>query len=392
MADGFISIPIENEDAYIVRSKAFGRYFRLRWMENGRYRYKSLKTRNYSAALSAAKSLMIKINRGLDPNTPTDYESAFEDYLRGLNCGLKRRNQVAHIHYRHLLPFFGTTDVSKITTEMWERYKKQRVALVKENGDIVRHKTLLHERSLIQAFLRWCHRRALINYIPEITGYSKRNPAISTHKQRGAAYTKDEIKTIFQVLLRRTDFDTEVKQEVYYANLLYVYALTLFFSCGRTGEIRQLKVSDINFNETGAVISIRSETSKVKKERKTAIPSEAADVLRRFIDWSEGHRGKQGFIFFCHDHPIKPVATVNQTFKKLMINEGLYENETGTLRPISSLRNSALTILSGKVEQAFLCAVAGTSARMLRQHYFDRKAERFAEATGSVFSEVVGGS
>ena len=391
MKDGFISIPIENEDAYIVRSKAFGRYFRLRWMEDGRYRYKSLKTRNYSSALSAAKNLMVKINRGLDPNTPTDYENSFEDYMRQLNCGVKRRNQVAHIHYRHLLPFFGKIDVSKLTTEVWERYKEHRVGKVKDEGGIVRHKTLLHERSLLQAFLRYCLRRALINYLPEITGYSKRNEGISTHKQRGAAYTKEEIKTIFQILRRRANFNKEVKQEQYYANLLYVYALTLFFSCGRTGEIRQLRVSDISFSDTGAVITIRSETSKIKKERKTAIPSDVSEILKQFIDWSQELRGKQEYIFFCHDHPIKPVATVNQTFKKLMTNEGLYKNETGTLRPISSLRNSALTILSGNVEQAFLCAVAGTSARMLRQHYFDRKAEKFAEATGSVFNEVVGG-
>ena len=171
--------------------------------------------------------------------------------------------------------------------------------------------------------------------------------------------------------------------------MLYVYALTLFFSCGRTGEIRQLKVSDVTFADSGAVILIRSETSKVKRERRTAIPSEVSDVLKSFIDWSQSLRGKTGFIFFTHDHPIKPVSTVNQTFKKLMTNEGLYLNEGGTLRPISSLRNSALTILSGQVEQAFLCAVAGTSARMLRKHYFDRKAERFAEATGSVFAEMM---
>jgi len=389
MKNGFISIPIENEDAYIIRSKSFGRYFRLRWSENGRYRYKSLKTRNYSAALSAGRALMVKINRGLDPNTPTDYESAFEDYMRSLNCGAKRRNQVAHIHYRHLLPFFGTTDVDKITTEEWEEYKIHRVNKVTIAGGIVRHKTLLHERSLIQAFLRYCKKRALINHLPEITGYSKRNEAISTHKQRGAAYSKEEITKVFSILRDRVNFSSEIKQEAYYANMLYTYALTLFFSVGRTGEIRQLRVEDIEFVDSGAVITIRSETSKVKKSRKTSIPNEVSDVLREFIEWSNPLRGKTGFIFYTHDHPIKPVATINQTFKKLMTAEGLYLNEGGTLRPISSLRNSALTILSGKVEQAFLCAVAGTSAKMLREHYFDRRAEVFSEKTADVFSELM---
>jgi integrase len=389
MANGFISIPIENEDAYIVRSKAFGRYFRLRWQENGRYRYKSLKTRNYSQALSAAKTLMVKINRGLDPNTPTDYENAFEGYMRALTCGQKRRNQVAHIHYRHLLPFFGRMDVSKINTERWEEYKKQRVALVVSHGQVVRHKTLLHERSLLQAFLRYCLKRSMIIEMPDITAYSKKNEGISTHKQRGAAYTKEEIKIIFEILRQRTDFDAELKQEPYYRNMLYAYALALFFSCGRTGEIRQLRTGDISFSDDGAVIIIRSETSKIKKSRKTAVPAEVADVLRDFIKWSQPLRGREEYIFYCHDHPIKPVATLNQTFKKLMIAEGLYENENGTLRPISSLRNSALTILSGEVEQAFLCAVAGTSARMLRQHYHDKRAERFADSTKGLASDLI---
>jgi integrase len=389
MATGFISIPIENEDAYIVRSKAFGRYFRLRWQENGRYRYKSLKTRNYSQALSAAKLLMIKINRGLDPNTPTDYENAFESYMRDLTCGSKRRNQVAHIHYRHMLPFFGTTDVSKITTEMWERYKIARVAKVAAAEGVVRHKTLLHERSLLQAFLRYCHKRSMINLIPEITGYSKKNELISNHKQRGAAYTKEEIKIIFDVLRQRTDFTAQLKQEPYYRNMLYAYALVLFFSCGRTGEIRQLRVGDIEFGKDSAVITIRSETSKIKKSRKTAVPSEVAMVIKDFIDWSQPLRAKTGFIFYCHDHPIKPVSTINQTFKKLMIAEGMYKNDNGTLRPISSLRNSALTILSGEVEQAFLCAVAGTSARMLRQHYHDKRAEKFADNTRELAGEMI---
>jgi integrase len=390
MKNGFISIPIENEDAYIIRSKSFGRYFRLRWYENGRYRYKSLKTRNYSAALNAARALMVKINRGLDPNTPTDYENAFEDYMRALNCGVKRRNQVAHIHYRHLLPFFGTIDVAKITTELWEEYKEQRVAKVSAIGGIVRHKTLLHERSLIQAFLRYCKKRALISHIPEITGYSKRNEAISNHKQRGAAYSKEEITKVFSILRKRVNFNAAIKQEQYYANMLYVYALTLFFSVGRTGEIRQLRVGDIEYVKTGAVITIRSETSKVKKSRKTSIPNDVSDILKEFIEWSEPLRGKTGFIFYTHDHPIKPVATINQTFKKLMTAEGLYHNEGGTLRPVSSLRNSALTILSGKVEQAFLCAVAGTSAKMLREHYFDRRAEVFSEKTADVFLDIIG--
>ena len=69
--------------------------------------------------------------------------------------------------------------------------------------------------------------------------------------------------------------------------------------------------------------------------------------------------------------------------------EGIYRNDSGVLRPISSLRNSALTILSGKVEQAFLVSVSGTSARMLHKHYFDRKAEGFADKTADVYNRLI---
>jgi integrase len=390
MKNGFISIPIENEDAYIIRSKAFGRYFRLRWREEGRYRYKSLRTRNYSQALQAAKVLMVKINRGLDPNTPTDYETAFEGYMRALNCGRKRRDQVAHIHYRWLLPFFGKIDVSKISTERWEEYKNWRVNEAVKDSGVVRHKTLLHERSLIQAFLKWCRRKAIINYVPEITGYSKRNEKITLTKQRGAAYTEPEVKRIFEILRSRTDYSSRIKQETYYANMLYVYALTLFFSAGRPGEIRQLKTTDFDFREDKAVINIRSQTSKVKKQRFTSVPKEVAAEIKRFIDWSEeGRLEKSDFVFYCHDCPIRPVATTNQTFRKLMEAEGIYKNDSGILRPISSLRNSALTILSGRVDQAFLVSVSGTSARMLHKHYFDRKAETFADRTTEIYNGLI---
>jgi len=389
MKNGFISIPIENEDAYIIRSKAFGRYFRLRWREEGRYRYKSLRTRNYSAALQAGKAMMVKINRGLDPNTPTDYATAFEGYMRQLNCGRKRRDQVAHIHYRWLLPYFGKTDANQISTEKWEGYKNWRVNEAVKDGGVVRHKTLLHERSLIQAFLKWCKRKAIINYVPEITGYSKRNEKITLTKQRGAAYTEPEVKRIFNILKSRTDYTAPVKQEAYYANMLYVYAITLFFSAGRTGEIRQLRIGDIDFREDKAVINIRSQTSKVKKQRFTSVPKVVVEELKRFIDWSSELRPEDGFIFLCHDCPIKPVATLNQTFRRLMEAEGIYRNDSGVLRPISSLRNSALTILSGKVEQAFLVSVSGTSARMLHKHYFDRKAEGFADKTADVYNRLI---
>jgi len=389
MKSTFVSIPVENEDAYIVRSKAFGRFFRLRWRENGKYRYKSLKTRNYATALSAAKTLMVKINRGLDPNTPTDYETAFEGYMRSLNCGRERRNQITHIQYRWLLPFWGKTDVSKVTTERWEEYKNWRVNEGVKDGGTIRHKTLLHERALMKAFLRWCCRKAIINYFPEITGYSKRDERISNTKSRGAAYSESEVKRIFHILRERTCFDSPLRQETYYANLLYVYALTLFFSAGRPGEIRQLRVRDIDFRDDKAVILIRSENSKVKKQRFTSIPKEISDTINRFVQWSdEGRQETNDFVFYLHDCPIKPVKTLNQTFRKLMEREGLYKNPEGIRRPISSLRNSALTILSGKVEQAFLVSVSGTSARMLHRHYFDRKAERFADATAELYDEL----
>jgi integrase len=390
MKAGFVSIPVENEDAYIIRSRAFGRFFRLRWRENGKYRYKSLRTRNYATALSTAKRLMVKINRGLDPNTPTDYETAFEGYMRALNCGRERRDQITHIQYRWLLPFWQKTDVAKINTERWEEYKNWRVNLGVEDGNTIRHKTLLHERALMKAFLKWCFRKAIINYVPEITGYSKRDERITTTKSRGAAYSESEVKRIFHILRERTCFDGPLKQERYYSNLLYVYALTLFFSAGRPGEIRQLRVRDIDFRDDRAVILIRSENSKVKKQRFTSIPKDVAATIKRFVEWSgEGRKEENDFLFYLHDCPIKPVKTLNQTFRKLMEREGLYVNSEGVRRPISSLRNSALTILSGKVDQAFLVSVSGTSARMLHKHYFDRKAERFADSTAGLYQELI---
>ena len=385
----FVSVQVEGHDAYIVRSKAFGKFFTLRWREAGKYKYKSLRTRNFASAMNLAKTLMTKIQRGLSPDTKTNYEDAFEDYLRSLTCGTMRRNQIAHIHYRYFQPFFGRCEVATMTSAKWEGYKSHRLQLVRAAGDRVRFKTLHHERALMKAFLRYCVRMCLIDGLPEITAFNKHLKVVEPIKQRGAAYSEDELAQVFEILRERAQLSDELRMEPYYAKALYCYCLTLFLSLGRAGEIRQLRVKDIHFKEDSASITIRSESSKVKKARKTAIPKSAAEELRNFIEWSADKRPEGGYVFYNYNHSRVPVKETNQTFKRVMIEAGLYLNDSGTARPVSSLRNTAITMMAQRVEQAFLVSVAGTSTRMLNQHYYDRRAEQITGYTAEISDSLV---
>jgi len=174
---------------------------------------------------------------------------------------------------------------------------------------------------------------------------------------------------------------------------MLAYAVTLFFSASRAGEIKQLRIDDVSFRDDCAVISIRAETSKVRKDRKTAIPQLAADILRQFIDWSaRGRHEDNGLLFYTYNDNSGTIQFNNKTFKRLMTDAGLYKNKTGTIRPLSSLRNSALTILSEEVEQSFLTSVAGTSSKMLKDHYFDRAASDLAGYTDDIASDLLLGT
>lgn len=391
MSKSFQSIQVEGFDAYIIKSSCFGKFFTLRWRVGEKYKYRSLRTRNYAKAMKNAKTLMTKIERGISPDTKTNYEEAFEDYLRSTTCGRARRNQIEQIHYKWLLPYFKRMEVNLIGTAVWEGYKTHRLEMVKAAGEVVRFKTLHHERALMKAFLRYCVRMSLISALPEITAWNKHLTAIEASKQRGAAYSPEELNAVFSLLKSRVIPDADLKMEPYYAHALYVYCLVLFLSAGRAGEIRQLKVGDIELKGEVAVITIRSETSKVKKQRRTAIPRSAAMVLEEFIQWSNPKRPPGGYVFYNYNHSPKAIATINQTYKRLMTEAGLYENEDGVIRPVSSLRNTAITLMSDKVNQAFLVAIAGTSERMVRKHYHDRRAEAFAEYTEEFADTLVAG-
>ena len=389
VSQGFVSVPVDGHDAYIVRSQSFGKFFTLRWREGGKYKYRSLKTRNYARAMATAKGLMTKIERGLYPDANTNFEDAFEDYMRQLTCGVMRRQQISGIHYKHFLPYFKRIEVTTMTTAKWEAYKSHRLDKVRQEEGSVRFKTLHHERALMKAFLRYCVRMCLIPSLPEITAFNKHLKVVESVKQRGAAYEDHELAEVFDILRERADESSVFGMEPYYAKALYSYCLVLFLSVGRAGEIRQLKVSDIEFKDDNALITIQGETSKVKKRRKTAIPSSAAKVLKDFIDWSASKRPKGGHVFYNYNHPRSVVKYINQTFKRVMTEAGLYHNESGTARPVSSLRNTAITMLAQRVEQAFLVSVAGTSARMLNQHYFDRRAEQITGYTEDIADALV---
>ena len=386
----YVSIPVDGFDATVIRSSAIGRFFTLRWRHQGKYKYKSLRTRNISKAMYSAKRMMTLINRGISPDTDTRFDALFEEYLKTRTCGQARLRQIENFYYKHLRPYWAEFNVQTISSSDWDSYKAQRLRSIRQSGVSIRWTTLEHETVVFRAFIRFCHRRNIISSVPQFDSFSRNDGSLTNVKQRGAAYSPDEIRTVFSILKERSDSHSDFAMQSYYAKQLYAYAVTLFFSASRAGEIKQLRVNDIEFLDDCAVISIRPETSKVRAFRKTAIPLDAAVILRDFIAWSDTKRDcDNGLIFYSYNDSSKVIEFNNKTFKRLMTEAGIYKNDAGTIRPLSSLRNSALTILSEEVSQPFLTSVAGTSSKMLRQHYHDRQASDLAGYTASVASKLL---
>ena len=104
---------------------------------------------------------------------------------------------------------------------------------------------------------------------------------------------KEFVKIPKQTKLREVPITKEIIVRVLRnANPKLQTAILVATSTGlRIGELAQLKISDIDFSTTPAVIFVRGETTKTKMSRETFLTAEAAntlkDFLKRYHKWHE---------------------------------------------------------------------------------------------------------
>tara|TARA_B100001964_G_C14231962_1_gene600481 strand:- start:1212 stop:2429 length:1218 start_codon:yes stop_codon:yes gene_type:complete len=271
--DGKTKVSIGNDAVIELRKGSTNWQFRM-WIakEDKMYR-KSLNTSSVDVAETKAIDLVVDAKSRIN-NGKTFYslscEQAVAKYLQhrtddiGQTIVHGRFNTIS-IHLKHFLKYIGPhTRLKDLDIKSCKGYFNFRKHISKT--------TLGNEQSTINAMIKWLHEEKEI----ELTYFKfpklKALDMIDTDKIKRQTFSNEEYANIVKVMrdyCKKTNYVSH--EELLHRQIVRHYIL-IAANCGfRTGEQRQLKWKDIKIFKRGektfAEITVRKETSKVRKSR-----------------------------------------------------------------------------------------------------------------------------
>ncbi len=122
----------------------------------------------------------------------------------------------------------------------------------------------------------------------------------------------------------------DLKKVLSYCSLRAKTIILLLASSGlRVGELRNLKVSDVDLNSNPGVVKIKGLTAKERKSRTTFFSNEAKQLLQSYLEHrkNNGHQiTEESFLFTTHDGGQMSYQNLqfvlNNVFKKVSKKEG----------------------------------------------------------------------
>ena len=148
----------------------------------------------------------------------------------------------------------------------------------------------------------------------------------------------------------------------------------------RPNEARQLRWRDIRINQTSGARYIYVRPTTKTGERDTYPLQHAFKYLDRLKKQTE-FSDKDDLVFANQDG--KPVENFGKTFKKILIDCNILEDDLGRVRSIYSLRHFYATqrLLSKTkpIPMEVLAENMGTSPTMIFQHYRHLTTHNYAE-------------
>ena len=407
------------------------------------YIRRSCKTSNAARAMvfaeDAYQDLLVRQKGGFSLKTLT-VDKFYRDWLERKKHNLTpvRAAWKQNVFERYMSAYFGTMNVADLTKKFCDGYwdfrlsfwqsatGRQRIevnesrinAKTKSSRNVAKvpsFATLKAEASLINEFLR----------VAVDEGHLARTIKVSPQDampkdERGDGYRDTFTDHEWQVLTsnlynyalcrgRFADKRVNVRHRLQ-RQMLRAMVLLASSTGVRVGELKQLKWSDLEYryNDTSEkvlVLSIRSETSKVRRGRTAVAHSEhIMGVLEQFKNVSE-RTDLDDLIFYSEqkDGSIGP-ADMSVSFKNFLRRcdyegraEGLRFSKDGKARTLYSLRHFyAIQRLKQNVDVFQLATNMGTGVEQIRNHYgrhisgdaFIRELTKFKSKTGEKTKEA----
>jgi integrase len=324
-------------------------YFKIRLKGERQYYKRSLRTSDIAEAKSAAMSAVVDILAAQKAGEAI-VSPPIQDVLRKFKI---------HLESRHAQRTLAKATVAKNTQRLkyLERFLKERLAsgLATKIGSIdgsiwkdysdwrtqysarqiqrpvrertVSQKTIFDDLVHIKAFFVWAIKK---NYAPNRClpqwdefkpNESKRKP-ITPHDYRVAIASLSSWANREDESGRDNSY---TRSQTYYKQLIFHLFLTMVASGMRTGEALQLRNRDLEINHKEQLIQvhIRSETSKIKKDRtinlRPAPPYDSDDntenFLLRWIKIHQIHKEKDDIVFSQYPKSATAYNVVYKTWR-----------------------------------------------------------------------------
>jgi len=367
----FTRIPIGNRVTISPRGKK--KTWNAEFWFDGQHRRKSLKTQNKKIAIERALKLEMEFQEG-EYRSISDrvaIADATEPYLESLKANNRARKTI--VRYRGELDTFlnfchenKVRLLSRITPSLFDKYRSSR-------ADLVKPSTQYHESMVCKQFLNWAVSRQLLAKNP-LENYKLSKPP----QQPRPTPSPAELHTILQASPERDQ------------TLITILALTGM----RSGELRQVRVEDVDLNGNWLHVVSRDETpTKTRQSRKIPIHRSLNPLLFKHLK-----RRNDGWLFTAEPSSKYPAGNhwintkkLNDRFvrrlKRLKLPAGLEDNGY----TIHSLRHFFETYcvnagIPHRVVDTWMGHVGDKSMSAVYYHLSDEDSQKFMRNLESPFT------
>ena len=379
-----------------------GDYWQMRmWLQNEhRYARFSLRTQNKDTAIDKAKkqyyrlmSLMLAGKTYYSKTTKNGVEAYLKQRATDVEAGLivKGRLSTIRTHLTHFLDFIGRdVKLKELERTDCENYFYTRTKTKKQIT--VSQTTIENEQSTINAMISWLYRRNETN----IDGFDfKKLKRIDKglETNRRGTFTDDEISNIIAAIeLYTKDAEQDLTNESNLIKAITGYYLGVSIATGvRRGEQMQLRWDDIeelsNKERSSRLIKItvRGETSKVRKTRKFVIKDKGnyfnkliALTRLRHTDKSTATdaaygkflKAKNEYIFSVNGSTAITTRMIGYHFDKVISLAAIQNVSTRDLTPYSFRHYFITQRVNSGLAVASVAEMCGTSITQIEKTYY----------------------
>jgi integrase len=336
-------------------------------------------------AIAIVETVKIKTDAGLALTTKTFKQIALDEVKNMTSAMNNNTGRYCYRDYifainKYLIPFFGTYEVEKITTEMLADFDAWRIT---EMGKVPVAST---KRNHASAYIR------VVNLAREC-GYVAHNRAVPLLDAKGKksqprpAFSKEEITELlcYTETWQKSSYTERTRQM---RTLCVAYIEFLVNTGVRHGtEALRLRWKHLQWHWIGNKKYLRIWVSGKTGPRHLIAKHEVILVFERLMRWHKlGYTGLNGVIeakldkvIFCLPDNTQ-ISNMENIFRNLMMRSGMRKDSGGLNRTLYSLRHTYATFaLARGIDIHTLARQMGTSVGMIERHYSKMTATMAAE-------------